>query len=62
MTRVHNYCDLELSGEYNLTDPINQYVLDNGIVQVVPAQGQYLDGGSVHGWLHANNVVVNGAQ
>lgn len=60
LTRVYNYCNLDLSGEYQLTDPINQYVLDGGIVNVVPAQGQYLDGGNVHGWFHANEVVLRG--
>jgi hypothetical protein len=34
-------------------------VADGGVIKVVAAQGQYLDGGSVEGWLHANNVVVN---
>jgi hypothetical protein len=26
-------------------------------MKVVPNQGEYLDGGSLAGWLHANNVV-----
>jgi len=46
------------NGEYQLPDAINQYVTGGGRVKVVPAQGEYLDGGSVEGWLHANNVVV----
>jgi UTP--glucose-1-phosphate uridylyltransferase len=46
------------NGEYQLPDAINDYVSQGGIVKVVPAQGEYLDGGSVDGWLHANNVVV----
>lgn len=50
LTPAHN-------GEYQLPDAINQHVLNGGIVRVVPAIGQYLDGGSVEGWLHANNVV-----
>lgn len=45
------------NGEYQLPDAINQYVGDGGQVKVVAAQGEYLDGGSVEGWLHANNVV-----
>lgn len=45
------------NGEYQLPDAINQYVAEGGQVKVVPAQGEYLDGGSVEGWLHANNVV-----
>lgn len=62
LTMVYNYCQLDVSGEYLLTEPINQYVLTGGMVSVVPAQGRYLDAGNVHGWLHANNVVVNAAQ
>lgn len=46
-----------LEGEYVITEPINRYVKNGGTMKVVPAKGQYLDGGSVEGWLHANNVV-----
>ena len=59
LLQVYNYCQIELSGEYWLIEPINQYVLDRGTVQVVPAQGEYLDGGNVHGWLHANEVIIH---
>lgn len=45
-------------GEYEITDVINNYVDSGGQIKVVEAQGQYLDGGSVEGWLHANNVVA----
>ena len=45
------------NGEYQLPDAINDFVAEGGTVRVVPAQGEYLDGGSVEGWLHANNVV-----
>ena len=61
LTRIYNFCNMDLSGEYFVIDPINQFALDNGVVQVVPAQGQYLDGGNVHGWLHANEVIIRGA-
>ncbi len=44
-------------GEYEITDVINNYVTDGGQIKVVEAKGQFLDGGSVEGWLHANNVV-----
>jgi len=49
------------NGEYQLPDAINQYVNEGGRVKVVAAEGEYLDGGSVEGWLHANNVVVGRA-
>lgn len=44
-------------GEYELPDAVNAYVRDGGTVKVVPAKGQFLDGGSTEGWLHANNVI-----
>lgn len=58
---VANYANIVLSGEYYITEPINQYVLNGGSIKVVEAQGQYLDGGSAEGWLYANNVVARGA-
>lgn len=59
MTRIYNYCQIEISGEYYITDPISQYVLDKGAVTVVRVQGEYLDCGNVHGWLHANQLIVS---
>lgn len=61
MTNTYNYCQLDVSGEYFLTMVISQYVVDKGAVNVVPSQGEYLDCGNVHGWLHANNLIVNGS-
>jgi UTP--glucose-1-phosphate uridylyltransferase len=58
MTSVSRYAEIPLTGEYYITEPINQYVTNGGSIVVVPATGQYLDGGSVGGWLHANNVVM----
>ena len=55
---VAAYAQLELSGEYHITEPINQYILGGGSMQVVPAQGRYLDGGTMEGWLYANNYVA----
>lgn len=43
--------------EYLVTDPIDTYIQKGGIMKVVPTVGEYLDGGSVEGWLHANEVV-----
>lgn len=48
----------DVSGEYYITEPLNQYVAGGGVIHVTSAVGQYLDGGSVEGWLHANNVVI----
>lgn len=59
MQRAYDYCQLDVSGEYYLTMVVSQYVLDQGQVSVVQAAGEYLDCGNVHGWLHANQLIVN---
>lgn len=43
--------------EYLITDPILAHVRAGGLIHVLPIKGQYLDGGSLEGWLHANRVV-----
>jgi len=43
--------------EYIVTDPIDSYLEKGGVMRVARTTGEYLDGGSVEGWLHANNVV-----
>lgn len=43
--------------EYLVPDPIATYISQGGIVRTVPATGEYLDGGNLKGWLHANEVV-----
>lgn len=43
--------------EYLITDPITSFIEQQGIMRVARTSGQYLDGGSVEGWVHANNVV-----
>jgi len=55
---IKNYSNTTVEGEYYITEAINQYVNAGGKVKVVPAVGKYLDGGSLEGWLQANNVVV----
>jgi UTP--glucose-1-phosphate uridylyltransferase len=54
---IADYANTVISGEYYITEPINQYVLGGGKIKIVPAEGRYLDGGSLEGWLYANNVV-----
>lgn len=58
LQRIYEYSKLELTGEYYITEPINQAVAAGEIVKVVPAEGQYLDGGTVEGWLRANQIVL----
>lgn len=60
-SKMFEYLDQDMNlphiGEYMITDPINKYVADGNQIKVVEAKGEYLDAGSVDGWLHANNVV-----
>lgn len=63
LRRVVNYVKSHdfgpLDQEYLVTDPIDEYIKDGGIMRVAPTTGEYLDGGSVEGWVHANNVVTD---
>ena len=46
-----------LDQEYMATDPLTTFIEKGGIVRVAPTSGEYLDGGSLEGWVHANDVV-----
>lgn len=63
LQRIVKYVDEHdfgpLDQEYMVTDPIDDYTKNGGIMRVAPTTGEYLDGGSVEGWLHANNVVCS---
>jgi UTP--glucose-1-phosphate uridylyltransferase len=50
--------DRTIEGERYVTDALNRYVASGKKITVQSVQGEYLDGGSVDGWLHANNVVL----
>lgn len=43
--------------EYMITDPIETFVKSGGAMRVLKAEGEELDGGTLEGWLHANNVI-----
>lgn len=47
--------------EYLVPDPIAEYLAEGGLVRTVPAEGTYLDGGTLEGWLHANQAVCKEA-
>ena len=61
LKRIVKYVDEHdfgpLDQEYVVTDPIDEFIRDGGVMKVASTNGEYLDGGSVEGWLHANNVV-----
>lgn len=46
------------SGEYYITDPINQMVRGGTDLVVVEAQGTYLDTGSLENWVNANTWLL----
>ena len=62
LRRIVNYVKSHdfgpLDQEYLVTDPIDEYINEGGVMRVAPTTGEYLDGGSVEGWVHANNVVT----
>ena len=43
--------------EYMITDPFASYIKNGGVMRVARTEGEYLDGGTVEGWVHANDVV-----
>ena len=61
LKRIVDYCHEHDFGpgdqEYLITDPIIDHIKAGEKIFVKPIQGEYLDGGSAEGWLHANNVV-----
>ena len=64
LKRIVDYCHEHDFGpgdqEYLITDPIIDHIKAGEKIYVKPIQGEYLDGGSAEGWLHANNVVCGG--
>lgn len=48
----------EKRGEYEITDPINAYVAAGKKIAVGEIKGEYMECGSVDGWLRANNRIA----
>lgn len=61
LQRIVKYCRDNNFGpkdqEYLITDPIISHIKYGDKIFVMPIQGEYLDGGSLDGWLHANQVI-----
>lgn len=55
---IDAYVNTDRTGEYYLTDVLNNYVANGNTMAVLPAQGEYLDSGTVENWLKANEVVA----
>lgn len=59
LVAVKDYVDtVKENGEYYIFTPFEKMVADGQKMKVVHAKGQFLDGGSVDGWLYANEVVL----
>lgn len=48
------------NGEYQVVEALNLYVQAGNRLTVAEAEGEYLDGGTLAGWLHANERVYRG--
>jgi UTP--glucose-1-phosphate uridylyltransferase len=46
-------------GEFRITDSLNEYVSAGNDIAIIRNKGEYLDCGTVNGWLHANNRIIN---
>lgn len=58
MQAIAAYANVDLTGEYQLVEPMNQYALTGGHISVTPATGQYLNAGDPYSWLYANRVML----
>lgn len=59
---VKNYVETaQPNGEYYIFTPFEKMIENGAVMKVVHAQGQFLDGGDVDGWLYANQVVLGKA-
>ena len=61
---VRKYVDQDdIEGEYYIFTPFEPLLKDGKQkMRLVRAKGEYLDGGTLEGWLHANNRVLQGHQ
>ncbi len=58
MQAIAAYANVDITGEYYILEPISQYVLTGGTMQVIQAQAQYLDAGEPYSWLYANRMIL----
>lgn len=47
-------------GEFEVTDAINAYVANGKKIVIGTIKGEYMECGSVEGWLRANQIIVGG--
>lgn len=54
---VHSHDFGPQDQEYMITDPFATFIKKGGIIRAAKTDGEYLDGGTLEGWVHANDVV-----
>lgn len=55
---IHDYCETSpVDGEYQIFAPFEQMIKSGHTIKLVLSKGQYLDAGTIEGWLHANQVI-----
>lgn len=54
---VHSHDFGPQDQEYMITDPFATYIKKGGVMRAAKTDGEYLDGGTLEGWVHANDVV-----
>jgi len=50
--------EADMEGEHQLVDALNDYVAAGNAIAVLKTEGEYLDCGTVRGWLNANNRIL----
>ena len=54
---VHSHDFGPQDQEYMITDPFATFIEKGGTIRAAKTDGEYLDGGTLEGWVHANDVV-----
>ena len=54
---VHSHDFGPQDQEYMITDPFASFIEKGGTIRAAKTEGEYLDGGTLEGWVHANDVV-----
>ena len=57
---VHSHDFGPQDQEYMITDPFASFIEKGGTIRAAKTEGEYLDGGTLEGWVHANDVVCKG--
>ena len=56
---VAAYSNVNITGEYDVLEPIHQYAITGGLMKIVSTNGYYLNVDDPYSWLYANQIVIN---